>query len=234
MSDYNPYQQPTQHQYAPGMGGAPVMPPRVSGLAIGSLICSLIFCCPATTVIGPLLGLMAFLSISARPMERRGKGLAVAGILIGVLATTGQVMLTLWMINEAEKTDQYLRNAPGTMLTAGYAGDVTTFRADAAGSLAAVTDDEIKTFFEELRTRYGDFVSATYDEEAYFNSITGVQDLINPVQQHPFKLRFSGGEVTAEFGIAKSDPRTGRMYWGMVRVVNITIRDPDRGDITLP
>lgn len=234
MSEYNPYQQPSQYQYASAMDGAPTMPPRISGLAICSLICSLIFCCPATTVIGPLLGLMAFLSISARPMERRGKGLAVAGILIGVLATTGQVMLTMWMINETEKADQAMRAAPAAMLTAGYAGDLASFRADTAGSLAAVTDDEITLFIDTLRARYGDFVSATYDESAFLDSITSMQDFMKPVQQHPFTLQFSGGTVTGEFGIAKSDPATGRMYWGTIRIVNVTIRDPDRGDITLP
>ena len=36
---------------------------KTSGLAVSSLICSLIFCCPLTTIVGPFLGLGAFIQI---------------------------------------------------------------------------------------------------------------------------------------------------------------------------
>ena len=64
-------------------------PSRTSGLAISSLVCSLIFCCPLTTIIGPILGLIAFVSIGSKP-NLRGKGLALTGIILGVLMTTLQ------------------------------------------------------------------------------------------------------------------------------------------------
>ncbi|GAF92052.1 unnamed protein product, partial [marine sediment metagenome] len=67
--------------------GTPPAPWRTSGLATAALVCSLIFCCPGLGLIGLLLGLAAL------PDTRRpgvgGRGLAVAGILIGLLVTIG-------------------------------------------------------------------------------------------------------------------------------------------------
>ena len=56
---------------------------KISGLAIGSLVCSLICCVPVTTIPGILLGIWAMVSIGNNP-ARKGKGLAVAGIMLGV------------------------------------------------------------------------------------------------------------------------------------------------------
>ncbi len=72
------------------MQTAPPPPParRTSGLAIASLICSLIFCCPGLALIGILLGLIA-LGPTGRPGVS-GRGLAIGGILIGLLVTLGQ------------------------------------------------------------------------------------------------------------------------------------------------
>ena len=46
-----------------------------SGLATAALICSCIICCPITTIIGPILGLIALLGLRGKP-EIKGKGVA--------------------------------------------------------------------------------------------------------------------------------------------------------------
>lgn len=79
MSQMPPqYNQPQMQPY-----GAP--PKGTSGLAVGSLICSLILCCPGLGLIGVILGLAAIPGTGAG--RKSGRGLAVAGIIIGLLST---------------------------------------------------------------------------------------------------------------------------------------------------
>ncbi len=57
-------------------------PQKRSGLAVASLVCSLIFFCPLTTLLGPLLGLIALATMGGDP-PKRGKGMAATGIVLG-------------------------------------------------------------------------------------------------------------------------------------------------------
>ena len=80
--------------------GAPSLPSdepafesgKTSGLAISSLICSIICCLPFTTIPGILLGAGALLSIG-KNAALRGRGLAITGIVLGVIFTIGQVLI---------------------------------------------------------------------------------------------------------------------------------------------
>lgn len=208
-------------------------PPKTSGLAVASLICSLIFCCPPTVIIGPLLGLGAIVSISANPTIRKGRGIAIAGVVIGVVLTAAWTISTYVLVKLASETEAHMRSAPNSMLAAGFAGDTPGFRTSAAGKLAAATDEEILAFIAQLRGRYGEFVSATYDEAAFIADAT-IEKLIQPTQDHPFSLKFANGTIDSEFGISRNDPATGGMLWGEVRIVRIRIIDPDQGDIEFP
>ncbi len=50
---------------------------KTSGLAVTSLVFSLILCCPLTTILGPLLGLGALVQIGRNP-ALKGRGIAFA------------------------------------------------------------------------------------------------------------------------------------------------------------
>lgn len=79
-----PYGQPY-----PGYSNLPSRQPT-SGLAVGSLVCSLIVCCiPVTSVVGVILGFCALPGINSG--KAKGKGVAYAGIVIGLL---GLLVLT--------------------------------------------------------------------------------------------------------------------------------------------
>ena len=62
---------------------------KTSGIAIASLVCSLICCIPVTTILGILLGVGAMVSIGSNP-EKKGKGLAITGIILGAVFTALQ------------------------------------------------------------------------------------------------------------------------------------------------
>jgi len=72
---YQPMQQP---------GGEPPAKGKLSGLAIASLVLSLIMCVPICPFIGAILGIVAVLKIGKNP-SLRGKGMAIAGIVLGIV-----------------------------------------------------------------------------------------------------------------------------------------------------
>ena len=79
----------TQHPYAESTAGADVFPEaeRTSVMAILSLVCSLICCIPGLGILGSLLGVFALIGIGGSRGRVGGKGLAISGIIIGILMT---------------------------------------------------------------------------------------------------------------------------------------------------
>lgn len=106
-----PYGQPPYGQSgygAPGYsqpypaGGYSPYPaaPKTNGLAIASLVCSILgFCCGVGGVLGVIFGFVARGQIKRSGGSQKGSGLALAGIIVGfvfiVLAAIGLVFLLL-------------------------------------------------------------------------------------------------------------------------------------------
>lgn len=197
-------------------------PPRTSGLAISSLVCSLIFCCPLTTIIGPILGLIAFVSIGSKP-NLRGKGLAVAGIILGVLMTTLQVGAGFLFYSNII---QPVAEGPQTVLVAGFANDMSAFRDGMADGGAGVTDKEIQEFIDQLRSRYGEFSSAEMDPTQPAPPAFG-----QPIFVSTYLLHFSDSTVSAEVEIVIADQQTGQF---VMKLGVMTIRDSENGDLSFP
>ena len=63
-------------------------PVRTSGLAIGSLVCGLIMCVPPASLAGIVLGIVALTQIGNPANRLTGRGLAIAGIITGVIGCT--------------------------------------------------------------------------------------------------------------------------------------------------
>lgn len=67
----------------------------VSALAVSSLICSLLFCIPfVTSAVGLLLGIVG-VAITGPMGRRSGRGIALAGLILGVLGLFGWGYLTV-------------------------------------------------------------------------------------------------------------------------------------------
>ncbi|MHC5003823.1 MAG: DUF4190 domain-containing protein [Planctomycetota bacterium] len=195
-------------------------PARTSGLAVGSLICSLIFCCPITTVLGVLLGLVALVSIGSNP-ARKGKGLAVAGLILGLIFTAGQAYFgySVW------KGYGIFRDAPAQALQPGFDGDYTRMCTmfAAPGQEAAA-----EALVAELRSRYGELQRSDLDFEAF----QGMQQPV-PGQTEftlPWMLVFDGATVTAELTIRESDQGTD----DTIIFSRIEVIDPDAGNLVFP
>ena len=195
---------------------------KTSGLAITSLIFSLIVCCPVATIIGPLLGLGALVQIGRNP-ALKGRGLAFAAIIMGVAFTIAQ---GIGMYQGYHAFVVPVVNGPRVALEAGFANDPTGFRAEFYGAGAAGTDGEVQVFVDELRRRYGEFVSLRLDET------NGPQPAFGQTSvPFPYEITFENASVAAEAELVIADKATGAfvMKWG-----SITIFDPDLGDLTYP
>jgi hypothetical protein len=86
--------------YAPpvyyGPGGATSMGPRTSGLAVASLICGIsgIVICPFVGVLPALIcGHMAMSQINQSPLPMSGRGMAIAGLVLGYLQILGVLVV---------------------------------------------------------------------------------------------------------------------------------------------
>ncbi len=201
-------------------------PAKTSGLAITSLVSSLIFCCPVTTLLGIVLGLAAFFTIGSNP-AKKGKGLAITAIVLGVVFTGGQYFAGKWAYANFY---EIVLIGPRDALSAGMGGDVAAFKGWFHGPGATATDAEARAFLEELNQRYGGFVSAKFDQQA----AQGVKQPA-PGQANvpfPYVLTFQNATVNSETEIIFADPSAGPGF--LKKLGYIKIFDPDRGDLEYP
>lgn len=82
-----PYGAPQYPNYLPGSG-------PTSGMAIASLVCSLL----GIGLVGVILGHIALSQIKASNGYTQGKGLAIAGLVIGYLQIAAFVLIILFIV----------------------------------------------------------------------------------------------------------------------------------------
>lgn len=89
---YTGYPQGYAPQYAPGPGYAPAGP--TSGMAIASLVCSLL----GIGLVGVILGHLALNEIKKSNGYTQGRGLAIAGLIIGYLQIAAGIIFAIIII----------------------------------------------------------------------------------------------------------------------------------------
>ena len=160
-------------------------PPRTGKLAIASLVCGLVFCCPITSLLAPVLGIAHFVAAAGKPWVR-GAGLAIGGILLGLVMSGGWVFLG-W---STYKLFEQAMRLPKEALAALSANDVAEFRARWSGlAEGSVGDAQIVAFRQDLEARYGTFESMQIDEAAEPPPPAG-----QPGFSLPFVASFSGSD----------------------------------------
>src|SRR5215813_5339276 len=92
MSQFPPPQPPPPPQFPPQPGFGPPMPyppqKQTNGLAIGSLVFGILGCVPVvTSLLAVILGFAGLRK--ARDPRYGGKGVAIAGLLLGLLGLVG-------------------------------------------------------------------------------------------------------------------------------------------------
>ncbi len=207
-------------QVDPGLDNPEVQPPKTSGLAVTSLIFSLILCCPLTTILGPLLGLVSVIRIGGNP-ALKGRGIAVAAILLGAIFTGGWVWGGRW-VYETIAVPMFV--GPSDALATGFDGDIAGFKDHFYGPGASASDAEAAAFIAELERRYGGFVSCMYNQQ-------GQPKTQGPVMPLDYRIVFADQTADCESEIVFADEQTGA--WPK-KLGYITIFDDDLGDLTFP
>ena len=195
------------------------------GMATASLICSLILCCPIITLVGVILGIVALLKIRGSAMS--GRGLAWAGIIIGILTTT---LTTFFMIIALIAGLSILEQTPESVTTAikaGITGDIEKFRMEFTHDAVAASDDEINSFLETISTRYGVFDKAVID----MATMQAGQQPSGDEPELPIQLVFETKTISA---IAVFTVSKGTDSLIDVQIQCLLIRDPENGDVAFP
>ncbi len=200
--------------------------PRTSRLAIASLVCSLICCVPVTTIPGILLGIWAMLSINNNPARLKGKGLAVSGILLGVVFTAGHAYVDPKVVDLFVKMAEMVTGGPNDALTDGFAGDTTAFKSHFYGKGARASDAEAQAFIDAIRSRYGEFQGCEFDQRNQPPPSYG-----QPSTTFAYILTFDNAAVDCRTQIIWADERTSAAVF---QLGWIKITDPDLGDLTYP
>ena len=196
-------------------------PPQTGKLAIASLVCGLLFCCPITTLLAPLLGIAHFISAAGKPWIR-GAGLAIGGILLGLVMTGGWVFLS-WA------SYQFMQQAmrlPDEALAALSAGDVAEFRSKWSGlEEGSAGEAQIAAFRQDLENRYGSFESIRFNEQVQEPPAERQQAFVLP-----FIATFSGVEDGVMMNVTFLP--TGQGF--EILIMQIEVIDEQQGNIVFP
>jgi len=81
-------------------GGMPPRPEKASGLATASLVLSVvgIFCCSVPALAGVVIGIVELGNIKKGQSSEKGRSLAKAGIIIGILALAVNLIIAIILV----------------------------------------------------------------------------------------------------------------------------------------
>jgi hypothetical protein len=148
----NPYPQQYAQPYPPGMGMAP--PARTSVMAVLSLVCSLLCCIPGISVLGVLFGGLALLAIAMSGGKVRGVGLAIAGLIIGIIVSVLWIgsawFILVWAGQLGHSTEGVLTGIQDRDRAA--LSDALTTTAE-----AQLTDERVREFGDILEADLGQY-----------------------------------------------------------------------------
>jgi len=147
----NPYAQPTGYDVPPEAA-------RTSVMAILSLICSLICIVPGLALLGVILAIAALSSIASARGRLGGKGLAISGLVIGVIVLALQVAAYVgWKKFNSMVGKQFIAPVSAVMTSIDQK-DYTKARTLMNSSAAnAVTDAEFDAFRDAYQGKLGTY-----------------------------------------------------------------------------
>ena len=193
----NPYPQQYAQPYPPGYGAAP--PARTSVMAVLSLIFSLLCC---TAPLGVLFGGLALLAIAFSGGKVKGMGLAIAGLIIGIIFSVIIIGSTFAAIAGLNMLGQ----PASTAITSIEQGDEATVQGlFTQGAQASITDQRVDEFrdiiaadlgvFEKMPDGVGDWYSgyvSVFTQQANGQAMQTSQSRY-PDDVIPFPVKFDQG-----------------------------------------
>lgn len=127
--------------------------PRTSVLAVTSLVLQVLCCIPGIGAIGALVGVGAIFGISKSDGRVRGMGLAVAGVVLGLISTLIWIVTVTFVASMFKSMSDYSQ-----IIVAVEADDSQTVRTWVTN--ANLTDEQITAFGDALQAEHGSYVGA--------------------------------------------------------------------------
>jgi len=200
-------------------------PPVVSKMSVVSLVLSLVFCCPLTSLAGIITGLIGLFASGPRVT---GKWLAVLGILLGI---AGLSLQGAGGVIGYRAVLRPILLGPQDAIIAGQSGDIAAFRSafipisDAKGG----SEDAAKAFIQQVTSRYGTLKSAALDQNSApatpKQGAKGANDF-----EGEYLLDFAQGRIRARCTIEVSDQNSQLT----MKIISIEISDSQNGDLVFP
>ena len=206
----------------------------VSGTAVASLVFGLLLCIPGAGIPGAALGAIGFASTGS-DSPRRGRGLAVAGLLLSLIGIAGWAIAAvsakqLYDTTIAPTMDVIFKG-PDRTLNAAFNDDQTGFEADWMPGTAP-TDAQRKAFVAGMSLALGAFQSAKLDENGGpppSNSMGPGGDAF----EIPFTLEFANGSVSTLIRFQPSIRGEVTPSGSYVGIDRIEVKVPDGGTFVL-
>lgn len=196
---------------------------RTNGWAIAALVCSLFVLCPPVMLLGVPFAIRALVQIKSDP-SRKGRGLAIAGLIISLLTfTTVGYFAQWWHVRFRNPMLQ----GPITSLESGFEGDLIGFREGFFEESQPPTDAEISEFLGELTSRYGSLESI-HQRDGAGEAALGYQMRSYRIT---YEMVFESGPINAEGRFIITAPNhqgfVGRFAW-------FAVFDDENGDLIYP
>lgn len=156
----------TENPYAGDFADEPGVydePPRTSALAVSSLVLSLICCLPVLPLLGAGLGVGALIGIGGSRGRVGGRGMAIAGIIIGVLVTIAQVAAFYSAKGAIDMGVGLVFGSVDSVMTDIESGDYDAARAGLTGHASSLSDERFEAFRAAYQAEYGSFQSVPTD-----------------------------------------------------------------------
>lgn len=198
-------------------------PRTVSRLAITSLVLSLIFCCPLTTIAGIVTGAIAVVFTTTN-RTLSGRWIAILAIIISIAGTAMQIGVTYQGYNTVLVP---ILTGPQSALKDGDGGDVSAFQSHFALTAAeGNTQEDAKSFLDEVKDRYGAFTGASLDQGSAPNKMPSATQAF----AGEYQLDFANGKMRATCAIEIADTK-GTLS---MKLKSLLIRDAKLGDLSFP
>jgi len=196
-------------------------PPRLSVCAVASLVLGLVLCCPLTSVAAIVLGAVGLNATKARMAS--GRGLAVTGLVLGLIGTALQVAFGAWSYTTIYAP---LMEGPAPALRAGLDGGAPAMVSRFTIPEGTKVDAEASAFLEAIKSRYGNLVTCELDRSTQ----APTPDSKRREFEADFELRFERATIKARSCVEITTPMSAlsmKLRW-------IELIDPAQGDLRFP
>ncbi|MCC6229589.1 MAG: DUF4190 domain-containing protein [Phycisphaerales bacterium] len=173
-------------------------PQRTSILAILSLVCSLICLIPGTGVLAAIFGISALVGIRGSRGRVGGTGLAIAGLIVGLLFTMVWIGIAVGMNALMQEFTGKLVAPMNQAIIAMDAGDNTKLREALLPDVNnAVSDQQIADFRSAYQAELGSCKGMPTQVWDFFSAYMPLKDQMQPLQGRndmiPLPVNFDKG-----------------------------------------